>query len=72
MHPPPPPAAGRTLGIGHQRDDAQAGNGAGEGNKLCRIGHLRQQRGRHETADLDLAHARCGFGGDPRLLGFQR
>jgi hypothetical protein len=60
------------LGVGHQRDDTQARDGAGESDQLGGVRHLRQQGWRHEAADLDLAHARRSLRRDPRLLCGER
>ena len=43
--------------VGHQRHHRQAGQGARVAHQLGRVGQLRQQLGRHEGADLDLAQA---------------
>jgi hypothetical protein len=62
----------RPTRIGHERDDVEAWQGTREGDEFRRVGHLRQQRGRHEAAHLDLADAGSGLGCDPGLLGLER
>ena len=50
-------------GIGHQRHDGQAGVLERVANDFGRVGHLRQQPGRHERAHFDFAQA----AGDQRV-----
>jgi hypothetical protein len=43
--------------VGHQHRGEEAWQGLGEGQHFFGVGQLRQQAGRHEGADLDLALA---------------
>ena len=59
----------RALQVGRQRHHGQAGQQPGAADDFGGVRHLRDQRRRHEAADLDLAQAGGGDGGDPARLG---
>jgi hypothetical protein len=58
--------------IRRQRLHRQAGDAHRRLDDRQRVGHLRDDAGRHEAANLDLAQAGPGEGGDPADFGVGR